>query len=79
MRIDYQSWNILQTLFESLNQSGVSVVIARNREDVNADSFENDDSSKFLGSEFFQKFWKHNLFLNKSEKELQSHQKAKKW
>ena len=35
MRINYQSWNILKNLFESLNQSGVFIIIAENIKDVN--------------------------------------------
>ena len=37
MRINYQFWIILKNLFTSLNQSGVSMIIAESSEDVNPD------------------------------------------
>ena len=35
MRINYQFWNFLKNLFELLNQSGVSMIIAESSTDAN--------------------------------------------
>ena len=33
--INYQFWNVLKNLFPSLNQSGISMIIAESSENVN--------------------------------------------
>ena len=52
MCINYQFWKNLKNLFASLNQSGVSIIIAENIKDVNREEFPFQFQSRFFCHHF---------------------------